>query len=90
MKVKIVYDNPKDKELIELVEFSAPFFIEFIDTNTKNGRKEAYKIKSQYGAKVNPFIEILDDNNNLIRCFWSEYQNACQLFVNTYKNDSKN
>jgi archaellum component FlaC len=35
MIVKIVYDNKKDRELIESVEFSTPFFVEYIDALTK-------------------------------------------------------
>ena len=42
MKIKIVYDNAKDRELIESIEFSTPFFVEYIDALTKNGLKESY------------------------------------------------
>ena len=40
MEAIIVYDNKKDKELIELVRLSTPFFVKYIDTNTENGKKE--------------------------------------------------
>ena len=85
MKVKVIYDNKKDKELIELIEFSTPFFIEYIDTNTRNGKKEAFRIKSEFGARKNPFIVIYDDEDKFIKCYWSENNNACQSFVNEYK-----
>lgn len=87
MKVKIVYDNLKDKELIELVRFSTPYFVEYIDINTKNGKKEGYKIKSEFGARKNPFIVVYDDEDKFIKCFWSENRNACQQFVNYYNNN---
>lgn len=89
MKVKIVFDNIKDKELIELVRFSTPFFVEYVDARTRDGKKEAYKIKSEFGAKKNPFVVVYDDEDKFISCFWSEDQNACQSFINLYKNESK-
>lgn len=91
MIVKIVYDNKKDRELIESVEFSTPFFVEYIDTLTKNGLKESYSIKGEFGARLNPFVVIYDDEDKFVKCFWSESGNACQQFVNYYKNNgSKN
>ena len=90
MKVIVVFDNPKDKELIELVQFSTPFFIEFIDTLTKNGKKEGYTIKTEFGARKNPFVVIYDDEDKFKQCFWSENGNAVQAFINSYKYDSKN
>ena len=85
MKVKIVYDNLRDKELVKLVEFSTPFFIEYIDEKTKNGKKESYKIKSEFGARKNPFVVIYNDEDKFIKCYWSENSNACQSFINDYK-----
>lgn len=85
MNIKIVYDNNKDKELIELYEFSIPFFMEYIDTRTKDGKKEAYRIKSEYGARKNPFVVITDDKDKFIQCFWSESGNAVQQLINAIK-----
>jgi len=85
MKVKIVYDNTKDRELIELVEFSTPFFIEYIDARTRNGKKEAHQIKSEFGAKMNPFVVIYDDEDKFVQCFWSESGNAAQQLVKAIK-----
>ena len=85
MNVKVVYEDLKDKELIELIEFSTPFFIDYIDYNTIEGRKKAYKIKSEFGAKKNPFVVIYNDEDKFVKCYWSENNNACQSFVNDYK-----
>ena len=91
MKVKIVFDNDKDKELINLVNFSTPFFVEFIDARTKNGKSSAYKVKSEFGARMNPFVVVYNDEDKLESVFWSENQNACQSFVTVYKDyESKN
>ena len=45
MKVKVVFYDIKEKELVKLVEFPTPFFVDYIDIRTKNGKKEGYKIK---------------------------------------------
>lgn len=89
MKVIVVYSNPKDKELIELVEFLTPFFIEFIDIKTKNGKKEGHRIKSEFGARKDPFIVVYDNEDKFKQCFWSENGSAVHAFINTYKYGSK-
>ena len=63
MKVILVYDNEKDKELMELIQFPTPFFVEYVDTLTREGLKESYRIKGQFGARLNPFIVIYDDES---------------------------
>lgn len=90
MKVKIVYDNLKDKELVELVQFPTPYFIEYINATTKQGLKESYQIKNPFGARKNPFVVIYDDEDEFVKCFWSESGNAVQQFINyLIKNASK-
>ena len=86
MKVKIVYNDVRDKELIELVRFSTPFFVEYLDERTKNGKKEGYRIKSEFGARKSPFVLVLDDEDNYLACFWTESgSNAVQNFISNYK-----
>ena len=88
MNVKVVYDNNKDRELLNLVDSKFPFFIEYIDYNTTNGRKDAYKIKSHWGAKKNPFV-IVEDEEKIIKVFYSEEKNAIQQLIN-YLNEGFN
>ena len=89
MKVKVIYEDKKDRELFELVEFTTPFFLEYIDCNTSKGLKESYRIKNTYGARKNPFVLITDDEDNFVGCFWSEDQNAVQSFINVYASKNK-
>ena len=56
MKIKVAYENKKDKELLELNQSTTPYFIEYIDVTTKTGLKDSYKLKGPYGARLNPFI----------------------------------
>ena len=82
MVANIVYSDDKDRKLLELVPNNFPIFINFINFNSGTGRKEAYKIKGRWGAKLNPFVEILDDKNEIVRCFYSENGNAIFKMVN--------
>lgn len=91
MKIKVAYENKKDKELLELNQSTTPYFIEYIDVTTKTGLKDSYKLKSLYGARLNPFIVVYDDEDKFVQCFWSENGNAVQQFINwLLNNDSKN
>ena len=89
MQATVVYANKKDKELLSLIDSGVPFFINYIDYNTKNGRKEAYTIKSKWSAKLNPFV-VLQEGEEIIKVFYSEKENAVQQLINYLKNESKN
>lgn len=80
--VKIVYDNKKDKELIELSKFSTPFFIELVNAN--KDKRKAFEIKNPYAARLNPFILLLDNEDKFLKCYYSETGNAIQQFINEY------
>ena len=88
MTATVVYDNNKDRDLLNIINSKFPIFIEYIDYNTKNGRKEAFKIKSHWSAKLNPFV-VITEGEDIIKVFYSETQNAVQQLVN-YLNDCKN
>lgn len=81
MIINVVFDNEKDRKLLELIPSNIPVFINFINFNTHSGRKEAYKIKGKWAAKVNPFVEVLDDDNKVLRCFYSEKQSAINQLI---------
>lgn len=48
----------------------SPFF-HFIDDRTLNGRKEAFKLKGSWGAKLTPFA-LCTDGEKAIKAFYSE------------------
>ena len=81
MNAKIVFDNPKDKELLSLIDLKVPFFVEYIDINTAKGKKEGWKLLNYYGTAKLPFVEI-DDKLP----FYSERGNAINQLI-TYLND---
>lgn len=88
MNAIVVYDNIRDKELLDNVNLEVPFFVEYINLNTKSGKKQGFLIKSNWGAKLNPFIELYDDDNKIIQVFYSEKGNACNQLI-SYLNDCK-
>ena len=87
MNAVVVYDNIKDKELLDKINLGVPFFIDYINVNTVKGKKESYKVKSHWGAKLNPFIELYNDENKIIKLFYSETQNAVNQLI-SYLNGS--
>ena len=82
MHAVVVYDNIKDKELLDNIDLGVPFFIDYVNTRTLKGRKEGYRIKGPWSAKFNPFIELYDENDKIIKVFYSEVGNACNQLIN--------
>lgn len=89
MQVTVIYDNLKDRKLFELVSINIPVFFNFLDLNTTKGHKEGTKIKGYYGAKKNPFVEVKDNLDSLVKVFYSENGNAINQFI-TWINDNGN
>ena len=88
MNVIVVYNNDKDRELLESVDSKFPIFINFINYNTTKGRKESYKIKSEWGAKENPFV-IVEEADKIIKVFYSEKNNAINQLIDFLNDSSK-
>ncbi|MBO6243873.1 MAG: hypothetical protein J6O41_04835 [Clostridia bacterium] len=88
MTATVVYDNRKDRELLELIDSKFPIFIQYIDFNTKDGRKEAFQVKSHWAAKLNPFV-VVEDEDKIIKVFYSEESNAIQQLINYLNDPSK-
>ena len=85
MNVKIVFNDKKDKEFLDNINLETPFFIEYIDINSKKGKKEGWKLMNYYGTNKFPFVEI----DNEIP-FYSEKGNAVFQLINYLNNDCKN
>lgn len=61
LNVTIVYDNKQDRELLNLIDLTVPFFIDYIDMNTVKGRKEGFKLMNYWSAKKLPLVVIATD-----------------------------
>lgn len=89
IKVSIVYDNPKQISLFKDISFKFKPLVEYFDTNTRNGKKEGYKLKYYWGAKKNPFCMVYKENTP-IKTFYSEKDdedNAIVQLINYLKNE---
>lgn len=81
MEARVVYDDKKDRELLNLIDSKFPIFIDYINFNTVVGRKEAYRVKSHWGAIKNPFV-VITEGDNVIDVFYSEKDNAVNQLIN--------
>lgn len=61
LNVTIVYDNKQDRELLNLIDLTVPFFVDYIDMNTVKGRKEGFKLMNYWSAKKLPLVVIATD-----------------------------
>ena len=88
--VYIVYDNDN---VIRRVGGTytikvSPFF-HFIDSRTLNGRKEAFQLKSFWGARMDPFA-ICMDREKAVKAFYSETGNDIIKELVDYLNQESN
>lgn len=88
MIATVVYDDKRDRELLELVDSKFPIFIHYINFNTTDGRKEAFRVKSHWAAKTNPFV-VVEEREEIIKVFYSESGNAIQQLINWLNDSSK-
>lgn len=87
MNVKVVYKNEKDKEFLDKINLEVPFFVEYIDINSKKGKKEGWKLMNYYGTTIFPFVELkLDGVENRYKPFYSENSNAVGQLINYLNN----
>ena len=50
MEIKIIYEDKKDKEFLDLIDSKVPYFVDYINCNELP--KEAYTIKSLFSKIV--------------------------------------
>jgi len=78
----ITYDE--DDQIKELTNYSD---IQLIDSRTKKGKKEAWKLKSHWGAKIDPFVLVTNNENVPIKAFYSEAGNSIFNLINYLDNE---
>ncbi len=88
MDVYIVYnDDSVFKRLGDTLKVS-PFF-HFIDDRTYQGKKDSWKIKGGFGAKLTPFA-VVYDGEKPIKAFYSETRNDIIKELIDYLNQDSN
>ena len=83
--VFVVYN---DKEQLNRIGDTSKYTLNFhfIDSMAKKSKKEAYRLKSYYAARLDPFAVILDKNKP-IKAFYSEAEDVIDSLIK-YLNDN--
>lgn len=74
IKVFLTYTNSSE---IEKVIDSKSITFHFIDMLSTRGKKEGWKLKNYWGAKLDPFAVIIE-NDIPIKVFYSEVENVVE------------
>ncbi len=70
MDVYIVYNNDEVLKKLGGTLKVSPFF-HFVDDRTRKGKKDSWKIKGSFGAKLTPFAVVYEGEKPL-KAFYSE------------------
>lgn len=81
LEVIVTYSDKTQIEKLEALK--APSF-HFIDSGTRKGKKEAWTLKSRWGAKLDPFAIIMKGDKPL-KAFYSEAEDVVNNLI-TYLN----
>lgn len=70
----LVSSNLNDVEQVLKSDTVDRFYFTFIDSNSAHSKKDAYTLKTDWGAKKEPFC-VVKEKDNVLRCFYSEESN---------------
>ena len=85
--VIVIYSDKSQIDRIGDTSKYTPIF-RFIDSLAKKSKKEAWRIKSYYGAKLDPFAAILDDEKP-IKAFYTEAEDVIDSLIKYLNNNGK-
>ena len=85
--VIVVYSDKNQLDRIGDTSKYTPIF-HFVDSLAKKSKKEAWRIKSYYGAKLDPFAVILDDEKP-IKAFYTEVEDVIDSLIKYLNNNGK-
>ena len=85
--VFIICNKEQMKKVEDSVKESPTFH--FIDPMTAKGRKESFKLRGHWGAKLDPFA-IVKDGERPIKAFYSEAENVIDSLIMFLNNDVEN
>ena len=83
----VVYNDKNQLDRIGDTSKYTPIF-HFVDSLAKKRKKEAWRIKSYYGAKLDPFAVILDDKKP-IKAFYTEAEDVIDSLIKYLNNNGK-
>lgn len=74
IELTLISSNLEDEKKVLETPIVDKFYFKFIDSNSAYTKKEAYTLKTDWGARKEPFC-IVKDNDKVLRCFYSENNN---------------
>lgn len=83
----VVYSDKSQLDRIGDTSKYTPIF-HFVDSLAKKSKKEAWRIKSYYGAKLDPFAVILDDKKP-IKAFYTEAEDVINSLIKYLNSNGK-
>ena len=83
----VVYSDKSQIDRIGDTSKYTPIF-HFVDSLAKKSKKEAWRIKSYYGAKLDPFAVILDDKKP-IKAFYTEAEDVINSLIKYLNSNGK-
>ena len=70
----LISANLEDEKKVLESDLVDKFYFTFIDSNSVYTKKIAYTLKTDWGAKKEPFC-MIKEKDNVLRCFYSEESN---------------
>lgn len=86
--IYIIYSDSTKLDILNRID-KIPYFLHLIDDQTLHGKKEAFKLKSFYGAKLSPFA-VIELDGKVIKAFYSEVEDVLESLVNYINNSNLN
>ena len=86
-EVIVVYSDKSQLDRIGDTSKYTPIF-HFVDSLARKSKKEAWRVKSYYGAKLDPFAVILD-NEKPIKAFYTEAEDVIDSLTKYLNNNGK-
>lgn len=86
-EVVVIYSDYKQVEKVK-DEVKTSLTFNFIDITSKKGKKDGWAIKSYWGAKLDPFVVILD-NEKPVRAFYTEAEDVIDSLIKYLNNNGK-
>lgn len=74
LELTLVSSNLEDEKKVLESPIVQRFYFKFIDSNSAYTKKEAYTLKSDWGARKEPFC-MVKVKDKVLRCFYSEESN---------------
>lgn len=83
LKIFVTYNDPEQVKSLEDMNLSG---LKLIDALTTKGKKEAWRVKSHYSAKLDPFAVVLKGDKP-VRAFYTEAEDAINALIKYLKNE---